>query len=215
AAAWGAALDEEDGADAATGTEGDAPGPDAARVLNQAEIDSLLCFDSKGGDGGEESGIQRIISSGLVSYERLPMLEIVFDRMVRLMSTTLRNFTSDNVEVSIDGIVSLRFADYLNSIPLPAMLGVTRGASAVGLQVIIYAWATVVCSLLLIPVAGMGIVYTAAAVAFGGWFIVESHVLYSRAVRGLEPSPMRVFHSSITYLTLLFVAIAIDPLLPF
>jgi flagellar motor switch protein FliM len=128
AAAWGAALDEEDGADAATGTEGDAPGPDAARVLNQAEIDSLLGFDSKGGDGGEESGIQRIISSGLVSYERLPMLEIVFDRMVRLMSTTLRNFTSDNVEVSIDGIVSLRFADYLNSIPLPAMLGVTRAA---------------------------------------------------------------------------------------
>ncbi len=95
------------------------------------------------------------------------------------------------------------------------MLGVTRGAPAVGLQVIIYAWATVVCSLLLIPVAGMGIVYTAAALAFGGWFIVESHVLYSRAVRGLEPSPMRVFHSSITYLTLLFVAIAIDPLLPF
>jgi flagellar motor switch protein FliM len=74
----------------------------------------------------EESGIQRIISSGLISYERLPMLEIVFDRLVRLMSTTLRNFTSDNVDVSIDGIVSLRFGDYLNSIPLPAMLGVAR-----------------------------------------------------------------------------------------
>jgi flagellar motor switch protein FliM len=54
------------------------------------------------------------------------MLEIVFDRLVRLMSTTLRNFTSDNVDVSIDGIVSLRFGDYLNSVPLPAMLGVTR-----------------------------------------------------------------------------------------
>jgi flagellar motor switch protein FliM len=54
------------------------------------------------------------------------MLEIVFDRLVRLMSTTLRNFTSDNVDVSIDGIVSLRFGDYLNSIPLPAMLGVAR-----------------------------------------------------------------------------------------
>jgi flagellar motor switch protein FliM len=54
------------------------------------------------------------------------MLEIVFDRLVRLLSTTLRNFTSDNVEVSIDGIVSLRFGDYLNSIPLPAMLGVLQ-----------------------------------------------------------------------------------------
>src|SRR3954468_15473345 len=66
------------------------------------------------------------ISSGLVSYERLPMLEIVFDRLVRIMSTTLRNFTSANVEVGIDNIVSLRFGDYLNSIPLPAMLAVCK-----------------------------------------------------------------------------------------
>ena len=36
--------------------------------------------------------------------ERLPMLEIVFDRLVRLMTTWLRNFTSDNVEVSLDRI---------------------------------------------------------------------------------------------------------------
>jgi flagellar motor switch protein FliM len=54
------------------------------------------------------------------------MLEIVFDRLVRLMSTTLRNFTSDNVEISIDAMASQRFGDYLNSIPLPAMLAVFR-----------------------------------------------------------------------------------------
>ncbi len=70
--------------------------------------------------------MQKIISSGLVSYERLPMLEIVFDRLVRIMSTSLRNFTSDNVEVGIDNILSLRFGDYLNSIPLPAMLAVFK-----------------------------------------------------------------------------------------
>ncbi|HBU99447.1 flagellar motor switch protein FliM, partial [Thalassospira lucentensis] len=57
---------------------------------------------------------------------RLPMLEVVFDRLVRMMSTSLRNFTSDNVEVSLDNILSLRFGDYLNSIPLPAMLGVFK-----------------------------------------------------------------------------------------
>jgi flagellar motor switch protein FliM len=114
AAAWGA---ETDG-------EGDATQP--ARVLNQAEIDSLLGFDDGPGGGEAVSGMQRIISSGLVSYERLPMLEIVFDRLVRIMSTSLRNFTSDNVEVSIDNIVSLRFGDYLNSIPLPAMLAVFK-----------------------------------------------------------------------------------------
>ena len=95
------------------------------RVLEQAEIDSLLGLDN-GPATGDPSGMQRIISSGLVSYERLPMLEIVFDRLVRIMSTSLRNFTSDNVEVGIDNIVSLRFGDYLNSIPLPAMLAVFK-----------------------------------------------------------------------------------------
>ncbi|MCT9819971.1 heme o synthase [Microbacterium sp. W1N] len=95
------------------------------------------------------------------------------------------------------------------------MLGATRNSSQVGLQVILYAWATVACSLLLIPVGEMGLVYTVSALVFGGWFIAESHVLYSRAVRGEVARPMRVFHASITYLTLLFVAIAVDPLLPF
>ena len=74
----------------------------------------------------EKTGIRAIINSALVSYERLPMLEIVFDRLVRLMTTSLRNFTSDNVEVSLDNITSIRFGDYLNSIPLPAILAVFR-----------------------------------------------------------------------------------------
>ncbi|MFA4899242.1 MAG: flagellar motor switch protein FliM [Brevundimonas sp.] len=96
------------------------------RVLNQDEIDSLLGFDLGDDDGSERSGIRAIINSALVSYERLPMLEIVFDRLVRLMTTSLRNFTSDNVEVSLDNISSIRFGDYLNSIPLPAILAVFR-----------------------------------------------------------------------------------------
>lgn len=94
------------------------------RILNQNEIDSLLGFDS-GGDE-ERTGIMELINSALVNYERLPMLDIVFDRLVRLMSTSLRNLTSDNVEVSLDHISSVRFGDYLNSIPLPAMLGIFK-----------------------------------------------------------------------------------------
>jgi flagellar motor switch protein FliM len=121
----GTSDDEEDMAAAwAAASETEAPQP--ARVLNQAEIDSLLGFDDGPASGDSATGMQRIISSGLVSYERLPMLEIVFDRLVRIMSTSLRNFTSDNVEVSIDNILSLRFGDYLNSIPLPAMLAVFK-----------------------------------------------------------------------------------------
>src|ERR1044072_93667 len=96
------------------------------RILNQDEIDSLLGFELSDGDDSERTGIRAIINSALVSYERLPMLEIVFDRLVRLMTTSLRNFTSDNVEVSLDNISSIRFGDYLNSIPLPAILSVFR-----------------------------------------------------------------------------------------
>ncbi|MEZ3157106.1 heme o synthase [Microbacterium sp. BWR-S6Y] len=110
--------------------------------------------------------------------------------------------------------LSMKYAAQYDEVDVP-MLGATRSGSQVGLQVILYAWATVACSLLLIPVAPMGLVYSVSALVFGGWFIYESHRLYSRAVRGGEPRPMRVFHASITYLTLLFVAIAVDPLLPF
>jgi heme o synthase len=95
------------------------------------------------------------------------------------------------------------------------MLSVVRGRAQVGLQVILYAWATVACSLLLIPVAGMGLVYSFAALVVGGWFIYETHRLYSLAIRHEHVSPMRVFHGSIAYLSLLFLAIGIDPLLPF
>jgi len=54
------------------------------------------------------------------------MLDIVFDRLVRLMSTSLRNLTSDNVEVSLDQVSTVRFGDYMNSIPLPAMLSMFK-----------------------------------------------------------------------------------------
>ncbi len=118
AAEWAAMIeggdDEEGGGDATD------------RVLNQDEIDSLLGFDPNAGGGDDLSGVQALINSALVSYERLPMLEIVFDRLVRLATTSLRNFTSDNVEVSLDSITSVRFGDYLNSIPLPAILSVIK-----------------------------------------------------------------------------------------
>ncbi|MFN9778779.1 MAG: flagellar motor switch protein FliM [Alphaproteobacteria bacterium] len=109
----------------AAGGEGTGAGT-SDRILNQDEIDSLLGFDASDGDGEERTGIQAIINSALVSYERLPLLEIVFDRLVRVLTTSLRNFTSDNVEVSLDNISSVRFGDYLNSIPLPAILAVFR-----------------------------------------------------------------------------------------
>ena len=131
AAEWDQMVGDDDaegdghaGGDA--GGDQDGAPRESTRVLNQEEIDSLLGFDEAHDEDDQKSGMQAILSSALVSYERLPMLEVVFDRLVRLMSTSLRNFTSDNVEVSLDNIASIRFGDYLNSIPLPAMLSVFK-----------------------------------------------------------------------------------------
>src|SRR5690554_883437 len=124
AAEWAAMAAEGESADGGESELGF--GVHSDRALNQEEIDSLLGFTADIDRDGETSGVQAIINSALVSYERLPMLEVVFDRLVRMMSTSLRNLTSDNVEVSLDNIRSVRFGDYLNSIPLPAMLAVFK-----------------------------------------------------------------------------------------
>src|SRR5438270_13842410 len=116
-----AAMVEDGGRDFDGGKNGG-----SERVLSQEEIDNLLGLSARDVNLDEHSGIRAIIDSAMVSYERLPMLEIVFDRLVRLMTTSLRNFTSDNVEVSLDRITSVRFGDYLNSIPLPAILAVFK-----------------------------------------------------------------------------------------
>src|SRR5215813_11761441 len=137
AAEWGAALDDETPGDAAAAPVETVSEEMAAqwaamiddtnsftssskdrteRILNQEEIDTLLGFSMTDVSISDNSGIRAIIDSAMVSYERLPMLEIVFDRLVRLMTTSLRNFTSDNVEVTLDRITSVRFGDYLNSI---------------------------------------------------------------------------------------------------
>ena len=135
AAEWAAMAAEDgeaeaDGAEAEDGASSEdddgALAGQTGRALSQDEIDSLLGFDSVDSGGSSQTGIRSIINSSLVSYGRLPMLEIVFDRLVRLLSTSMRNFTSDNVEVTLDNITSIRFGEYLNSIPLPAILAVFR-----------------------------------------------------------------------------------------
>ena len=69
------------------------------------------------------------------------------------------------------------------------------------------------CSRLLVPAGGAGCVYTATAVRAGAWFLNESHSLYNRAQREdiSDKRAMKVFHGSISYLTLLFIALAVDP----
>jgi heme o synthase len=110
--------------------------------------------------------------------------------------------------------LSLRYKQDYTDAGVP-MLPVVRNNKTVGVQIILYAWALVASTLLLIPVGSMGLIYTLTALITGTWFIVESYRLYRQAIVGEITNPMRLFHGSISYLTLLFVAIAIDPLLYF
>ncbi|WP_397333846.1 heme o synthase [Ornithinimicrobium sp. INDO-MA30-4] len=111
--------------------------------------------------------------------------------------------------------LSMRFKDDYANAGVP-MLPVLKSDVVVGRQIVAYSWVTVLVSLALIPVAPMGWIYTIAAVVSGGIFIVEAHRLLSRAKAGKVGSAlgaMRLFHYSISYLTLLFLAVAVDPLL--
>jgi protoheme IX farnesyltransferase len=108
--------------------------------------------------------------------------------------------------------LSLKYKKDYQEAEVP-MLGAVASARVVSSQVVLYAWATVACSLLLVPLGWAGIVYTAVALVTGGWFVYECHVLYGESQKPdyNDKKAMKVFHLSITYLTLVFVALAVDP----
>lgn len=115
--------------------------------------------------------------------------------------------------------LAMRFREDYARAGVP-MLPVVATPLTVVRQILGYGWATVLVSLLLWPLA-TGWVYGACAVVFGGWFLVEAHRLYGRvrAATSAEASmgsakPLRLFHLSNSYLALLFVAVAVDSLLP-
>ncbi len=109
--------------------------------------------------------------------------------------------------------LALRFkADY-QAARVP-MLPAVADSGAVASAIVGYSWAMVATSLLLTPVAGMSWVYTGAAVLLGGVFLYEAYALRSRVRAGAPDSrAMRLFHGSISYLSLLFLVVAIDPFL--
>lgn len=109
--------------------------------------------------------------------------------------------------------LSLRFSEDYAAAGVP-MLPVVASRTRVGVEILIYSYVMVATSLLLIPVAPMGWVYTAVAVTLGVLFLYEAHALLYRIRRSddeADVKPMRLFHGSISYLALLFLAVAIDP----
>ena len=107
--------------------------------------------------------------------------------------------------------LALRYRDDYAAASVP-MLPVVAERPVVMRQILIYAWLMVLTSLVLIPVAPMGWVYGIAASVLGAVFLFEAYALGRRVRRGDDDvRPMRLFHWSITYLALLFLAVAVDP----
>jgi heme o synthase len=107
--------------------------------------------------------------------------------------------------------LAMKFKDDYASAGVP-MLPVVATATSVARKILVYSYVMVVVTLALAPYAGL--VYGISAAALGGWFLVEAHRLRSRVSAGEAAAPMRLFHLSIAYLTLLFAVIAITALLP-
>lgn len=90
--------------------------------FDQADIDAL--FGDVGGPVEKKKGLRAVIESKIISHERLPMLEVVCDRVVRAFASSMRNLTSDAIDVSLEEVTSIRFGDFMNRIMLPSMVGV-------------------------------------------------------------------------------------------
>lgn len=110
--------------------------------------------------------------------------------------------------------LSVKYRDDYERAGVP-MLPVVRSPRTVVIHIVLYAWAVAVSTLLLIPIGAMGWIYALTAIAGAAWFIPATYRLYREGLKGEITQPMRVFHMSNIYLTLLFVAIAIDPLIRF
>jgi heme o synthase len=108
--------------------------------------------------------------------------------------------------------LAMRFKDDYAAAGVP-MLPVVADERTVVTRIVQYSWAMVATSLLLVPFGGAGVLYVVCAVASGGYFLLEAHRLSAQVRRGEDVKPMRVFHASITYLTVLFVSVAADQFL--
>ena len=106
----------------AQSTQGASTTESVKNILNQEELDSLM----NKGEENVSAGVKAILNSSMISYERLPMLDVVFDRLIRMMATSMRNFTQDNVEVSLESIESMRFGEYIEGLTQPTLLAVFR-----------------------------------------------------------------------------------------
>lgn len=103
---------------------------------DDSPLSELLGFDLGADEGQDRSGLKALINSALVSHRRLPMLDVVFDRTARLMSTSLRQLTNENVEVTLDNVSSTRFGDFIQSQSRSGVIGVVHSKELDGYALI-------------------------------------------------------------------------------
>ncbi|MDQ1673404.1 MAG: heme o synthase [Frankiaceae bacterium] len=108
--------------------------------------------------------------------------------------------------------LAMRFKDDYAAAGVP-MLPVVATPQLVAQRILVYSYLMVAVSLLLVPVGHLGAIYAVGALVAGGWFVVEAHLLKARVAGGRPAKTMRLFHLSITYLTVLFLAVALDQLI--
>jgi protoheme IX farnesyltransferase len=108
--------------------------------------------------------------------------------------------------------LSVRYGEDYRRVSVP-MLGAIRPPTHVATQILWYAVATALCALALLLVAPMGVVYTITATVAGSWFVWQAarYLLTTQPGAASSPRPMRVFAASNTYLSVLFLAVAVDP----
>jgi flagellar motor switch protein FliM len=143
-------------------------------------VADLLGFDFSDAASVDRSGLRALINSAFVSHRRLPMLDVIFDRAARLMTTSLRRMTDDNVEAALDDVSSTRFGDFLRSVARPAVIGVARITALDGFALF---------------VADSALILTVVDVLLGGR---RTSGVFSDDERGFTPIELGLAHRILT-----------------
>ncbi|GER08601.1 flagellar motor switch protein FliM [Iodidimonas muriae] len=154
--------------------------------LDQSDIDRLMSDEPSAHDS-PQSVMQKIANSTIVNYERLPMLDVVFERFVRLFAERLRQLMSANLEISIEQVSAIRFGDFIDQLPLPCLVSIIDAVE----------WEDK-C----IAVMDQRLVYTAVEILLGGREVLGSDNLEIRSLTSIERSLvlrlMRIFSSTLS-----------------
>jgi flagellar motor switch protein FliM len=143
----------------------------ATSTLDQSAIDNLMGVSPP--KSPQIVGIKAMIDKALESYEKLPMLDVVFEKFARLLSTSLRNLTEYNVELEVKSIQSLRFGKFLNTIAIPAIINIFRVKGQDNFGILL---------------ANNSLIFSFIDVLFGGKKIDKQFKIEGRAYTSIEQS---------------------------